>query len=39
MSVEKQANRVKIEDLIDGAHMAAASGFINMPCEAAVISL
>ena len=34
-----KARQIKEEELIEGARMAAASEFINMSCDAAVISL
>lgn len=34
-----KARQIKEEELIEGARMAAASKFINMSCDAAVISL
>ena len=33
------ARQIKDEDLIDGARMASAAEFINLSCDATVISL
>ncbi|MGA8281450.1 MAG: DsrE family protein [Desulfobacterales bacterium] len=34
-----KARQIKEEDLIEGARMATAAEFINLSCDAAVISL
>jgi sulfur relay (sulfurtransferase) complex TusBCD TusD component (DsrE family) len=34
-----KARQIKEEDLIEGSRMATAAEFINMSCDAAVISL